>query len=106
MARFYDTTSGPIKIDNQNIKLYTKKSIRHQIRIVHQNSFLFTISLHDNIAFGKYEADRIDIINAAKAAQIHDCIETLEQGNDKIVGEREVTLSRGQRQHVAIARGT
>ena len=104
LPRFFDPTEGRILIDEKDIKTeYTMRSLRKQIGIVHQESFLFTVSIHENIAFGCANASREDVINAAKAAQIHDFIETLDEGYDTIVGERGITLSGGQRQRVSIA---
>ena len=104
LPRFFDPTEGRILIDEKDIKTeYTMRSLRKQIGIVHQESFLFTVSIHENIAFGCVNASREDVINAAKAAQIHDFIETLDEGYDTIVGERGITLSGGQRQRVSIA---
>ena len=104
LPRFFDPTEGRILIDDKDIKTaFTIHSLRKQIGIVHQESFLFTVSIHENIAFGCAGASREDVIKAAKAAQIHDFIETLEDGYDTIVGERGITLSGGQRQRVSIA---
>ncbi len=104
LPRFFDPTEGRILIDDKDIRTdYTMRSLRKLIGIVHQESFLFTVSLHENIAFGCAGASREDVINAAKAAQIHEFIETLEDGYDTIVGERGITLSGGQRQRVSIA---
>lgn len=105
IPRFFDPTLGRILIDGKDIKTdYTLKSLRRNIGIVHQESFLFTLTLHENIAFGRPKATREEVIKAAKAAQIHDFIAGLKDGYDTIVGERGVTLSGGQRQRVTIAR--
>lgn len=104
IPRFFDPTAGKVLIDGINVQQYTKKSLRAHIGIVHQEAFLFTLTIHDNIAFGNPHATREEVIEAAKAAQIHDFVETLEDGYDTIVGERGVTLSGGQRQRVTIAR--
>ena len=105
LPRFFDPTRGRILIDGIDIREYTKKSLREQIEIVHQDNFLFTMSIHDNIAFGSPEAPRQKIIEAGKIAQGHDfIIGELPDQYDSIVGERGVTLSGGQRQRVTIAR--
>ncbi|MHA2275475.1 MAG: ABC transporter ATP-binding protein [Candidatus Kariarchaeaceae archaeon] len=104
LPRFYDPKEGEVLIDGINIKDVTLKSLRRNIGIVHQEAFLFTLSIHDNIAFGNIDATREEVIHASKAAQIHDFIESLEEGYDTIVGERGVTLSGGQRQRITIAR--
>ncbi len=104
IPRFFDPTKGRITIDGIDIIDYNKQSLRSHIGIVHQEAFLFTLSILDNIAFGNPKASREDIVNAAKIAQIHDFIENLDDAYDTIVGERGVTLSGGQRQRITIAR--
>ena len=104
IPRFYDPTSGVITIDNIDIKTITLESLRSQIGIVLQDTFLFAMSLKDNIAYGRNNATMEEIINAAKAANIHDFIDSLPKGYDSEVGERGVTLSGGEKQRVAIAR--
>ncbi|MDQ1316422.1 MAG: ATP-binding cassette, subfamily multidrug efflux pump [Candidatus Poribacteria bacterium] len=104
IPRFYDPTSGVITIDNIDIKTTTLESLRSQIGIVLQDTFLFAMSLKDNIAYGRNNATMEEIINAAKAANIHDFIDSLPKGYDSEVGERGVTLSGGEKQRVAIAR--
>ncbi len=95
---------GEILIDGINIKRYALSYLRKQIGMVHQDPFLFSASLKDNISFGRPEASEEDIINAAKTAMIHDFIMSLENGYESEVGERGVTLSGGQKQRIAIAR--
>ena len=104
LPRFYDPKEGTVFIDDYNIRDVTLKSLRKNIGIVHQEAFMFTLSIHDNIAFGNIDATREEVINAAKAAQIHEYVMTLEEDYDTIVGERGVTLSGGQRQRITIAR--
>ena len=104
IPRLFDPTKGRVMIDGYDIKSVSLSSLRHQIGIVHQEAYLFTLSLHDNIAYGIPHATREDVIRVAQAAQIHDFITTLEEGYETIVGERGVTLSGGQRQRIAIAR--
>jgi ABC-type multidrug transport system fused ATPase/permease subunit len=95
---------GQILIDSIDIRQYALSDLRKQIGMVHQDPFLFSASLRENISFGRPEASEEDVINAAKAAMIHDFIMTLENGYDSEVGERGVTLSGGQKQRIAIAR--
>ncbi|MCH8906721.1 MAG: ABC transporter ATP-binding protein [Candidatus Heimdallarchaeota archaeon] len=104
IARFFDPTTGKVTIDGKDISQFTLKSLRKHIGIVHQESFLFTLPIFDNIAFGKENVTIDEVEAAAKAAQIHDFIMTLEDGYETIVGERGVTLSGGERQRVTIAR--
>ncbi|MCY3411078.1 MAG: ABC transporter ATP-binding protein [Candidatus Heimdallarchaeota archaeon] len=105
IPRFFDPTGGRILLDDKDIKTqFTVRSLRSHISIVHQEAFLFTLSLHDNIAFGNPSASRERVIEAAKAAHIHEFIVSLEDGYETLVGERGVTLSGGQRQRVTIAR--
>jgi ATP-binding cassette subfamily B multidrug efflux pump len=95
---------GTLCIDGVDVRLYELSDLRKRIGIVHQDPFLFSASLKDNIAFGRPEASIEEVIDAAKAAMIHDFIVTLEDGYDSEVGERGVTLSGGQKQRIAIAR--
>lgn len=104
VPRFYDVTKGRILINGIDIRDVTLESLRRQIGIVTQETFLFSASLRDNIAYGKPEATDQEVIEAAKAAHIHDFIAGLPQGYDSIIGERGVGLSGGQKQRVAIAR--
>ena len=95
---------GTLCIDGVDVRLYALSDLRKRIGIVHQDPFLFSASLRDNIAFGRPEASLEEVIDAAKAAMIHDFIIALEHGYDSEVGERGVTLSGGQKQRIAIAR--
>ena len=104
IPRFYDVTAGSIKIDDIDIRDVTLASLRRQIGIVQQDSFLFTGTIRDNISYGVINANEEDIINAARTAHLHDFIITLADGYDTWVGERGVTLSGGQKQRLAIAR--
>lgn len=104
IPRFYDVTSGKVSVDGHDVRNAELVSLRRQIGIVPQTSLLFSIPLWENIAFGRADATREEVINAAKAAQAHDFIEELPEGYETIVGERGVTLSGGQRQRIAIAR--
>ena len=104
IPRFYDPTSGRIAIDGIDIRDVTLESLRKQISIVLQETYLFSASIKDNISYGKTDATMEQIIASAKAANIHDFISSLPKGYDTSVGERGVTLSGGEKQRVAIAR--
>ena len=104
ISRFYDPNQGAILVDDINIRDVDLVSLRDQIGIVLQTSLLFSVSIRENIAYGRPGASEDEIIEAAKAAQADDFINSLPAGYDTIVGERGITLSGGQRQRVAIAR--
>ncbi|RLE08083.1 ABC transporter ATP-binding protein, partial [Candidatus Aerophobetes bacterium] len=104
IPRFYDPTSGSITIDGHNIRDVKLMSLRRQIGIVSQETFLFNGTIKDNIAYGKMKATDEEIVDAAKKANAHSFIMSLEKGYDTPVGERGVKLSGGQRQRIAIAR--
>ena len=104
IPRFYNVNSGRITLDGIDIRDITLHSLRKNIGIVSQNIFLFDGTVRENIAYGNFNAGEDDIIRAAKKANIHDFIMSLEKGYDTEVGERGVKLSGGQRQRVAIAR--
>jgi subfamily B ATP-binding cassette protein MsbA len=104
VARFYDPVSGEVKIDGTNIRNYTMKSLRQQISFVLQETLLFRAPVWQNIAYGRPEASRQDIIRAAKLANADAFIAEMPEGYDTMIGERGVTLSGGQRQRIAIAR--
>jgi ATP-binding cassette subfamily B protein len=104
LPRFYDASSGEIRIDGKNIRGYKIKSVRQQISFVLQESLLFRAPVWQNIAYGRPEASRDEIVRAAKLANAHEFIEKMSEGYDTMIGERGVTLSGGQRQRIAIAR--
>ncbi|KUK82205.1 MAG: ABC-type multidrug transport system, ATPase and permease component [Mesotoga prima] len=104
IPRFYDVNSGKITIDGIDIRNVTLHSLRSHIGIVQQDVFLFAGSIRDNIAYGKGDATDEEIVEAAKRANIHDFILSLENGYDSYVGERGVMLSGGQKQRISIAR--
>ena len=104
LPRFYDVSEGRITIDGQDIRDFSLDSLRRNVGIVQQDVFLFSANIHDNIAYGVKNATREDVIRAAQIAQLHDHIESLENGYDTWVGERGSTLSGGQRQRLSIAR--
>jgi len=104
LFRFYDVDSGQISIDGQDIRGVTQHSLRSSIGLVPQDTVLFNDTIRTNIAYGQADADQVAIENAARAAQIHDFIESLPDGYDTLVGERGLKLSGGEKQRVAIAR--
>jgi len=104
IPRFYDVSSGKITVDNYDVRDVKLKSLRSQIGIVAQETFLFSMTIKENIAYSKPEAKIDEIVDAAKAARAHEFISALPKGYDSRLGERGVTLSGGQRQRVAIAR--
>ena len=104
ILRFYDITGGELLIDGHDIKKLDLHQFRRQFGIVLQESLLFSTSIKDNIRYGKPLASDEEIINAAKAAEIHDFIMTLPDGYDTLVGDFGVELSVGQKQRITIAR--
>ncbi|NOU96439.1 ATP-binding cassette domain-containing protein [Paenibacillus sp. LMG 31456] len=104
LMRFYDPQQGSVLYDGTNIREITLQSLRSQIGIVFQESFLFRSSIMENIRLGKPEASDEEVIHAARSAEIHDFIMSLPDGYETDVGERGGRLSGGQRQRVAIAR--
>ncbi len=104
LPRFYDVTDGQITIDGKDIRDVTLKSLRNCIGIVQQDVYMFAGSIRENIAYGKPGASDEEIIQAAKNANIHDFVMSLENGYDTYVGERGTRLSGGQKQRIAIAR--
>lgn len=104
LLRFYDPTSGVISLDGINIRELAEDDFRSQMALVPQETMIFATSASDNIAYGKPDATRQTIMEAAKAANAHEFIEKMPDGYDTILGERGVTLSGGQRQRLAIAR--
>lgn len=104
LPRFYDPTSGVVKIDGADVRDVTLESLRNAIGIVQQDVYLFGGTVRENIAYGKADASDEEIVEAAKRASIHDFICMLPEGYDTVVGERGARLSGGQKQRVAIAR--
>ena len=104
IPRFYDSTSGAVKIDGYDVRRLQQQSLRQQISFVLQETVLFRGPIWYNIAYGRPEASRADIFRAAELANAHEFIEKMPEGYDAVVGERGVTLSGGQRQRIAIAR--
>ncbi len=104
IPRFYEVESGSITIDGHDIRGVTLRSLRGNIGIVQQDVFLFAASIKENIRYGRLDATDEEIIEAAKAAEIHEDIMKMPEGYDTVVGERGITLSGGQKQRVSIAR--
>jgi ATP-binding cassette, subfamily B, bacterial len=104
IARFYDPVSGTVKIDGTDIRRFQQKSLRQQLSFVLQETMLFHAPVWQNIAYGKPEASRQEIVRAAEFANASEFIEKLPEGYDTVLGERGMTLSGGQRQRIAIAR--
>jgi len=104
LPRFYDVSKGKITIDGIDIRDVTLKSLRSQIGIVTQETFLFNDTVENNIKYGSPEKNLDQIIEAAKAANAHEFILGLPQGYQTIIGERGVRLSGGEKQGIAIAR--
>ena len=104
LARYYDVSEGEILIGGVNVKEIAPRNLTNLISFVFQDTFLFNESIYENIAKAKPNADKEEVIAAAKAANIHEFIESLPKGYDEIVGERGSKLSGGQKQRIAIAR--
>src|SRR5919108_1490332 len=104
IPRLYDTVGGRISIDGADIRNYTLESLQRQVSFVLQEAVLFHATIAQNIAYGKPDASRDDIVRAAKLANADEFIARMAQGYDTMVGERGDTLSGGQRQRIAIAR--
>jgi ATP-binding cassette subfamily B protein len=104
LPRFYDVTSGAVRVGGHDVRDLTEDSLRAAIGLVLEESFLFSESVADNIAYGRPDATREQVIAAARAAEADDFILELPHGYDTVVGEQGLTLSGGQRQRVALAR--
>lgn len=105
IPRFYDPSEGQVLIDGKDVKHLSRKSIRQFIQVIHQDNFLYTISLFENISFGKPDSNLPEVVYFSEVSQINSFIDSLPNKYDTIVGERGVTLSGGQRQRTTIARG-
>ncbi len=104
IPHFYDCEHGDILIDGHELRTVTRASVRRAIGIVQQDIYLFNASIRDNILYGRLDATEEEVIEAAKRANIHDYIMTLDEGYDTVIGERGVRLSGGQKQRLSIAR--
>jgi len=102
--RIFDANSGQVYVDGLDVRRWSMESLRSQISIIEQDVFLFSGTLAENIAFGRADASRREIEQAANQAQAHQFITAFNDGYETQVGERGVTLSGGQRQRIAIAR--
>ncbi len=102
--RFYDVTGGSVTIDGHDVRDLTLHSLRESVGVVLDEPFLFSISIRENINYGRPSASLDEVVAAAKAANAHDFIMALPEGYETVVGERGYTLSGGQRQRIAIAR--
>ena len=104
IPRFYDVTEGSIRIDGQDVRHVTQRSLRQQVGVVQQDVFLFADSILNNIRCGKPDATEEEVVRAAKLAEIYDDIAAMPDGFDTYVGERGTLLSGGQKQRISIAR--
>ena len=104
IPRFYDVTGGAVKIDGKDVRDLTLKSLRDHIGIVQQDVYLFVGTVFDNIRYGKPDATREEVIEAAKNANAHEFIMSLPNGYDTDIGQRGIKLSGGQKQRLSIAR--
>lgn len=104
IPRFYDVTAGSIKIDRTDIRNVTLKSLRNQIGIVQQDIYLFAGTIFENIAYGKPDATKEEVVEAAKNANAHEFIMSFPNGYDTDIGQRGIKLSGGQKQRLSIAR--
>jgi len=104
IPRFYNVSQGTLRIDGHNVRTLSLESLRRQIAIVPQETYLFAGTVYENLAYGKLDATRDEIIAVAEAANAHEFIEKMTHGYDTIVGPRGTRLSGGQRQRVSIAR--
>jgi len=104
VPRLYDATKGSVLIDGINIRDMTLKSLRSQIGMVTQDTFLFNTTIHENLMFAKPEASEDEIKDACKMANINDFIMSLPEGYNTVVGERGIKLSGGEKQRISIAR--
>jgi len=104
LARFYDPTRGTIRLDGSDIREFTLESLRSDVSVVFEDSFLFSTTIRENIAFGRPDATDAEVEHAARLAHAHEFIVAMSRGYDTVVGERGFTLSGGQRQRIALAR--
>jgi subfamily B ATP-binding cassette protein MsbA len=104
VGRFYDPTSGAVRIDGEDVRTFTVPSLREQIAMVPQEPILFAATVQENIRYGRLDATDAEIAAAAEAANATEFIRRLPEGLGTLVGERGVKLSVGQRQRIAIAR--
>jgi ATP-binding cassette subfamily B protein len=104
IPRFYDPASGRVVLDEADVRELKLDQLRRSVSVIFQETFLFSASVAENIAYGKPQAERKEIEECARAAQAHSFITELKEGYETIIGERGISLSGGQRQRIAIAR--
>ena len=104
IPRFYDASAGRVLVDGHDVRDLALAPLRSQVGIVLQETFLFSVSIRENIAYGRPDATMAEIVAVAKAARAHDFIQATPRGYETEVGERGVSLSGGQKQRIAIAR--
>ena len=104
LLRFHDPVQGSITIGEHDLKNISLHQLRREISVVHQDTFLFHGTIEENIRMGRLEARELEVIDAAKDANIHEFVTTLPDGYKTIIGEKGIKLSGGQRQRIAIAR--
>jgi ATP-binding cassette subfamily B protein len=104
LARFYDPTTGTVRLDGNDVRQFTLESLRSDVSVVFEESFLFSTTIRENIAYGRPGASDAEIERAARIACAHDFITAMPEGYGTVVGERGFTLSGGQRQRIALAR--
>ncbi|MDP1847918.1 MAG: ABC transporter ATP-binding protein [Solirubrobacteraceae bacterium] len=104
IARMYDPSEGAVLVDGADVRTVDPSELRREIAVVNDDPFLFSDTVHANIAYGRGDASREDVVAAARRAQAHEFISELPDGYDTVVGERGLTVSGGQRQRIAIAR--
>jgi ATP-binding cassette subfamily B protein len=104
IPRFYDPSQGNVLIDGANVRDLLLRELRRSVSVIFQETFLFSATVSENIAYGRPEAAREEIESCARAAQAHEFISQLENGYETVVGERGISLSGGQKQRLAIAR--
>jgi ATP-binding cassette, subfamily B, bacterial len=104
LTRFYDVSAGSVRLDGHDVRDLTLASVRHHVGVVLDDPFLFSASIHDNIAYARPDASRADVERAARSAQVAEFVDQLAEGYDAVVGERGYDLSGGQRQRISIAR--
>jgi ATP-binding cassette subfamily B protein len=104
IPRFYEVSAGSVRVDGVDVRELRLDELRRNVGVIFQETFLFSASVAENIAYGRPSATREEIVTCAKAAQAHEFICELEDGYDTVIGERGVSLSGGQRQRLAIAR--
>ena len=104
LPRFYDVAAGAVLVDETDVRQATVASLRSAIGIVQQDVYLFSGTIRDNIAYGRPNATQEEVEAAARKANVHEFVESLEHGYDTLVGERGARLSGGQKQRIAIAR--